>query len=52
MKYFLKLKFKCISPPVSSNSQEGVRAGILYMRSKNFVKAVQGTHPPQIRQFQ
>ena len=29
--------------------QEGVRAGILYTRSKNVIKAAQG--PPQIRQF-
>ena len=31
--------------------QEGVRARILYMGSKNLVKAAQGTHPPKSGNF-
>ena len=35
----------------ASIAQEGVRAGILYMGSKNFIKIAQGTHPPKSGDF-
>jgi hypothetical protein len=38
------LKFQ--GQPKPTSSQEEVRARILYMGLKNFVKAVQGTLPP------
>jgi len=37
--------------PKSTSNQEEVGARILYMGSKNFVKAMQATHPPKSGNF-